>query len=149
MKKIIILAVAAIAAATLTACGNASPVNEAVNASKAEKIEGMTLAAAAGTYTLDQMTYGRNNEIKAEDYEENVIILGENGEFTLKVTTGGKSEAVSGTYTVADNGAITIEGADIAAADESVICNGSKLTVSGNLGTQISVGMIYTKNSAN
>ena len=149
MKKLIMLAVAAIAVATLTACGNASPVNEAVNASKAEKIEGMTLAAAAGTYTLDGMTYGRNNEITAEDYAENVIILGENGEFTLKVVSGEQTEVKEGTYTVADNGTVVIDGADIASSEETVICNGSKITVSGNLGTQISIGMIYTKNSAN
>ena len=149
MKKLIMIAVAAIAAMTFTACGNASPVNEAVNASKAEKIEGMTLAAAAGTYTLDQMTYGKGNEVAKDDYTENVIILGENGAFALKVTIGEKTDTVYGVYTVADNGVITVDDVAVVAEGESIICNGKQLTITGNLGTQISIGMIYTKNTAN
>ena len=62
MKKIILAAIAVIAAATLCACGNSTVVKDAVDTSLGEKIENMSVSAAAGTYFLTDMTEIGTNE---------------------------------------------------------------------------------------
>ena len=151
MKKIIVLVVAVLMCVTLASCGNSSLVNEAVNASKAEKIKDMTYAAAAGGYSLSQMTEIGKDEYKinVESYAENALTLSDDGTATLNIRLNdGNSDTASFTskYEISDNGIITFEdGFAVVAAGEQVICNGKRITISGNLGAQLVVNSVYEK----
>lgn len=153
MKKIILCAIAVIAAATMCACGNASTVNQAVNAAKQEKIENMTYADAAGVYALSDMTdigMDKSNLINEEIYEANTITLTENGEYTLNITVGEQTEEIKGVYKVTPTGYVTFDDGKtyVAAKGEEVLCNGKTLIIQGRLGTQISATMLYEKQTA-
>ena len=136
---------------TLVSCGNATLVNEAVNASKTEKIEGMTYQTASGEYKLSDMTkIGKENVINAENYAENTLVLADNGTATLNVRLNKENaETVSLTakYEISDNGVILFEdGFCIVSTAEQVLCNGKTIVISGNLGAQLTVNMVYQKN---
>lgn len=150
MKKIIITAIVAISALMLASCGNATQVNQAVNASKQEKIENMTYTAAAGKYTLKQMSeIGKSEDkISLSDFSENTLTLSEDGVMTLyvKLAEAETEEKQVFEYKIADNGIITLEeGNAVAAIGEQIICNGKTIVFSGNLGAQITLNMIYEK----
>lgn len=153
MKKNIIMFVVVFLMITLVSCGNASLVNEAVNASKTEKIEGMTYESVSGEYKLSDMTkIGKENIINAESYAENTLILADNGTATLNVRLNKEdAEAVTLTagYEISDNGVILFEdGFCIVSTAEQIICNGKTIVISGNLGAQLTVNMVYEKNVA-
>ncbi len=149
MKKIILCAIAVIAAATMCSCGNATTVNQAVNAAKQEKIENMTYEKAAGVYTLTDMSDIGNDKsdlINEDFYDINTLTLTNNGEFVLEIVIGENSEETNGTYTVTENGVVTFdEGKFIASKGETVTCNGSKIIIQGKLGAQIAATMVYEK----
>ena len=153
MKKLISMLVVVFMMITLVSCGNATLVNEAVNASKTEKIEGMTYETASGEYKLSDMTkIGKENIISAESYAENTLILADNGTATLNVRLNKEdAETVSLTakYKISDNGVILFEdGFCIVSTAEQKICNGKTIVISGNLGAQLAVNMVYKKNVA-
>lgn len=151
MKKVIALAIAAVCISLLCACGNSSEVNNTVNNAKKEKIENMTAAVAAGTYTLSDMTdigADKTNLINEEFYTENTIILTENGEYTLNVVAGDENVNKTGRYEITSDGFVTLDDGEtyIAAKDEEALCNGETLIFAGRLGTQIQVNLVYKKN---
>ena len=156
MKKIILAAIAVIAAATLCACGNSTVVKDAVDTSLGEKIENMSVSAAAGTYFLTDMTeIGTNEKITKDSYTENHLELAEDGKFTFEFALEDDEQVSSftGTYSVTQDGIVTLLSDDgsafsIAASGEKVVCNGKKIVVSGKLGTQLAVNMVYEKPSA-
>lgn len=152
MKKIIITAIAAMTALMLASCGNATQVNQAVNASKQEKIENMTYTAAAGEYKLAQMSeIGKSEDkISLSSFAENKIILSEDGVMTLnvKLADSETEEKQVFDYKISQDGIITLEdGNAVAASGEQIICNGKILVFSGNLGAQITLNMIYEKDA--
>ncbi len=149
MKKLIIAVIIAAIATTFASCGNATQVNQAVNASKQEKIENMTYAAAAGEYTLSQMSdIGKEDKINAQSYSENTITLSEDGLMTLTVRLADSDaeEKQVFEYEITQDGIITLaSGNAVAAVGEQIICNGKTLVFSGNLGAQLTVSMIYER----
>lgn len=150
MKKVILCAIAVFAAAAMCSCGNATTVNQAVNAAKQEKIENMTFEKAAGVYTLTDMSdIGKDKAdlINEEIYDVNTLTLTDNGEFVLNIVIGEKEEETTGTYTVTENGIVTFDGGNtvIASKGEAVTCNGTKLIIEGRLGAQVVATMVYEK----
>lgn len=152
MRKIIISAIAVIAAATLCACGSSSTVNEAVNAAKQKKIENMSYEAASGNYTLFDMTdigSGKANIINEGSYTENAISLSANGEYTLTVAVGESVQTKTGTYQIADNGVVTLDkDTFVASKAEEILCDGETLIFEGKLGSQKAVSLVYKKQAA-
>ena len=149
MKKIIISAIAVIAAATLCACGSSSTVNEAVNAAKQKKIENMSYELAAGNYKLVDMTdlgSDKTDLINEDSYTENTITLFENGEFVFTVALDENAQTKTGSYQITQNGVVTLD-ADtyIASKAEAILCDGETLIFDGKLGSQKAVSLVYKK----
>jgi hypothetical protein len=150
MKKIILCAIAVIAAATMCSCGNPTTVNQAVNAAKQEKIENMTYEKAAGVYTLTDMSDIGNDKadlINEESYDVNTLTLKNNGEFVLNITIGEDEEEIKGVYTITENGVVSFDEGKtfIASKGETVTCNGSKIIIQGKLSAQVAATMVYEK----
>lgn len=136
MKKIIISAIAVIAAATLSSCmgtGSTTSYNTTDSAVKANEAYAMTAEKAEGLYALDSMDkVGENTK---ESYKTNTIHLGADGTFEFNVEVGAMSNTETGTYTIGANGVVTFaDDFAIVAADETVVCDGNKLTAEGKLG---------------
>lgn len=152
MKKIIISAIAVIAATTLCACGSSSTVNEAVNAAKQKKIENMSYELAAGNYKLIDMTdlgADKTDLINEESFSENTITLSENGEFVFTVALDEKAETKTGSYQITQNGVVTLDGETyIASKGEVILCDGETLIFDGKLGSQKAVSLVYKKSVA-
>ncbi len=150
MKKVILCAIVVFAAAAMCACGNATTVNQAVNAAKQEKIENMTYEKAAGVYTLTDMSdIGKDKAdlINEDFYDVNTLTFTDNGEFVLNIAIGENEEEIKGVYTVTENGVVTFDDGNtvIASHGEAVTCNGNKLIVEGRLGSQVAATMVYEK----
>lgn len=149
MKKVILCAMAVVAAATMCSCGNPTTVNQAVNAAKQEKIENMSYEKAAGIYNLTDMSdIGKDKAdlINEEFYDVNTLTLTDSGEFVLNIAIGENEEETNGTYTITENGVVTFEeGKFIASKGETVTCNGSKIIIQGKLGAQVAASMVYEK----
>ena len=153
MKKLFLLVLAALAAATFSACGSSAPVNDAVSASAGENIENMSFEAASGTYVLTDMTkIGKDSQITKDSYLENTLVLTNDGSYTLTVAdqSGKHDQTVEGTYEITPDGVITLDGGEsaLAAKGEKITCNGEKVVASGALGTQLKISMVYEKQSA-
>ena len=136
MKKIIVSAIAFIAAATLCSCmgtGSTTNYNTTEAAVKANEAYAMTAERAEGLYALDSMDkVGENTK---ESYKTNTVYLGADGTFEFNVEVGEMSNTETGKYTIGANGVVTFsDDFAIVAADETVVCDGSKLTAEGKLG---------------
>ena len=146
MKKIIISAIAVIAAATLSSCmttGSTTNYNTADAAVKANEAYAMTNEKAEGLYSLESMDkVGENDK---ESYKTNTVYLGADGSFEFNVQVGEMSNTETGTYTIGANGVIDFDGDfAIVASGETVVCNGEKLTAEGKLGRS-TITMNYAK----
>ena len=119
MKKIIVSAIAFIAATTLCSCmgtGSTTNYNTTEAAVKANEAYAMTAERAEGLYALDSMD-----------------------------KVGEMSNTETGKYTIGANGVVTFsDDFAIVAADETVVCDGSKLTAEGKLGRS-TITMNYAK----
>lgn len=138
MKKLIALLAASAAALSLAACTTLSNVNT-------NPLTGITAEKIAGSYALaDTFEMG---QIKAADFAENTLTLAADGTYTFTVTVDDAAKTLSGTYTVADNGVVTLDNdAYIAMKGETVTATGDRVTVSKNgAGTQARVEMVYLR----
>ncbi len=145
-KKILAALIAALAAVSFTACGTSSTVNEAVSASNAEAITGMTASTVAGTYTLTEMpSIAKDTKLT---FAESTVTLNEDGTYTLVSMAESGSFETTGSFTVADNGALLLDGGatSIVSKNEKITCNGETLVATGALGAQVKTSMIYQKN---
>ena len=147
MKKIIMTAIAVIAAATLSSCmgtgtGTKNTVDPAV---KANEAYAMDAAKAEGLYALESMD--NLGETGKDDYETNTILLGADGTYEFNVEIGERSESVTGKYTISSGGVISFEDGNFAivANGETVVCDGKKLTAEGKLGRMSTITMNYAR----
>lgn len=150
MKKLLIACLGAAALLAFTACGSSAPVKDAVSASTDEQIADMTFEKAAGTYELTAVNAGKSDAIAVDSYTTNVLVLTEDGSYTLTVVAGTHSEHLDGSYTLSTDGALTLldgsgEPLYLASVGEKAVCDGEKIVASGSLGTQGSIVMEYTK----
>lgn len=149
MKKIIIAAIAAFAAAALTACGSSSAVNQnTVEPSVKKKASyEMTSEKAAGKYELTAMDEFGSGDIKTsiDSYSENTLTLAADGTFAFAAQSGENRTEYSGTYEISADGTVKFsDDFHIAAKDETVVCDGEKLSADGTLG-KLAFTMNYEK----
>lgn len=148
MKKIIMTVMAILAATALSSCmsgatGNRNTVDPAV---KANEAYAMNTEKAAGTYVLESMD--SLGETGKDAYEINELILGADGTYVFNVKAGEATSTEEGLYTIGKNGVISFSGKNdfaIVADDETVVCDGKKLTAEGKLGRMSLITMNYAK----
>lgn len=150
MKKIIFAAVAVISALTLAACSSGTPVNQNTVEPSVKKKDSyeMTAEKASGKYVLVSMDEVGSGDLvtNKDSYTENSITLNADGTFDfIAAVSDENKEETAGTYEIAPNGVITFSGDfSIAAKDETVVCDGEKLSADGTVG-KLAFTMNYEK----
>lgn len=154
MKKIIFAAVAVISALTLAACSSGTPVNQNTVEPSVKKKDSyeMTAEKASGKYVLVSMDEVGSGDLATnkDSYTENSITLNADGTFGfIAVVSDEHKEEKAGTYEIAPNGVITFsDDFSIAAKDETVVCDGEKLSADGTVG-KLAFTMNYEKSEEN
>ena len=146
MKHTHLAAMLAVSAVALTACGSNAVINDGL---KEKAVSGMTAEKAAGHYELTDFYLGQGGKsdaaIDKSAFESASLALTADGVYTLEATAGSQAENVTGHYTVADNGYLTLsDDAYIAAQGEKLLCDGANVYLVGRLGTQTEIRLTYT-----